>query len=544
MAKRPHIILFNPDQMRADALAHLGENPAAQTPFLDALAAGQAASYRHAYCQNPVCVPSRCSFLTGQYPHVHGHRTMRYMLHGEESSLFSELKAAGYHVWMNARNDFLPGQDPDAFARHADEVFYGGDEPPAPGPERENPRGEPGGKDYFSHCKGRLKTDGRGRNYSEDDQIVDAALRRIRTPVPGDKPLCMFLGLIWPHPPYQAEEPYFSAIDRSALPPRCPAGPVEGEPRIETLIRQGQGMQAYTEADWDELRACYAAMCKKVDEQFRRLCDGLKEAGIYDDCAIFFFSDHGDYQGRAGLSEKCQNTFPEDLVRVPLLIKPPKGVSLVPGVRGGLAELVDVYATVMDLAGVAPDHTHFGRSLRASLADPAAPLRPYACCEGGRLAGEVHCDESHANGPEGVQPANEYYPRLKAQEDDVAHGKATMLRTERYKYVRRLYEEDQLFDLETDPHETVNRIADPALAEVLAQLRLAMLDWYQATCDAVPFAYDGRFTGEMLWARVKRFCPPEQKERVLAMARENIPMARVLAWAARLAQGGDPDSRP
>ena len=119
-----------------------------------------------------------------------------------------------------------------------------------------------------------------------------------------------------------------------------------------------------------------------------------------------------------------------------------------------------------------------------------------------------------------------------------------MLRTERYKYVRRLYEQDQLFDLETDPHETVNRIADPALAGTLAQLRLAMLDWYQATCDAVPFAYDGRFTGEMLWARVKQFCAPEQKEQVLAMARENIPMARVLAWAARLAKGEAPDSRP
>ena len=115
MSTRPHIIIFNPDQMQCDALAHMGRNPAAQTPFLDHFAAEEAASYRNAYCQNPVCVPSRCSFLTGLYPHVHGHRTMRYMLHSEESSIFSELKAAGYHVWMNARNDFLPGQDEAAF---------------------------------------------------------------------------------------------------------------------------------------------------------------------------------------------------------------------------------------------------------------------------------------------------------------------------------------------------------------------------------------------------------------------------------------------
>ena len=134
MSTRPHIIIFNPDQMQCDALAHMGRNPAAQTPFLDRFAGNEAASYRNAYCQNPVCVPSRCSFLTGLYPHVHGHRTMRYMLHSEESSLFSELKAAGYHVWMNARNDFLPGQDEAAFAKHASEIFYGNDVPPAPGP--------------------------------------------------------------------------------------------------------------------------------------------------------------------------------------------------------------------------------------------------------------------------------------------------------------------------------------------------------------------------------------------------------------------------
>ena len=66
MDKRPNIIIFNPDQMRADSLAHLG-NPASHTPFLDSLAQSEAVSFRHAFCQNPVCVPSRCSFLSGLF---------------------------------------------------------------------------------------------------------------------------------------------------------------------------------------------------------------------------------------------------------------------------------------------------------------------------------------------------------------------------------------------------------------------------------------------------------------------------------------------
>ena len=106
---KPNIIIFNPDQMRADSLAHLG-NSAAMTPNLDRFARLDAVSFRNAFCQNPVCVPSRCSFLTGLYPHVRGHRTQSYMLHPEESSLLEELKNAGYYVWMNRRNDFLPAQ--------------------------------------------------------------------------------------------------------------------------------------------------------------------------------------------------------------------------------------------------------------------------------------------------------------------------------------------------------------------------------------------------------------------------------------------------
>lgn len=79
MQKRPNIIIFNPDQMRADAVSHLG-SPAAKTPFLDSFARTEAVSFRNAFCQHPVCVPSRCSFTTGLYPHTTGHRTMAYLL--------------------------------------------------------------------------------------------------------------------------------------------------------------------------------------------------------------------------------------------------------------------------------------------------------------------------------------------------------------------------------------------------------------------------------------------------------------------------------
>ena len=157
---------------------------------------------------------------------------------------------------------------------------------------------------------------------------------------------------------------------------------------------------------------------------------------------------------------------------MPFLIKPPKGTPLEPGICDGLVELVDFYATAMDFAQVDPDHTHFGHSLRTSLADRSMPLREYVCCEGGRLVGEMHCDESHATGPQGAQPANEYWPRMKAQEDDTAHTKATMLRTQRYKYVRRLYEQDQLFDLWNDPGETRDLSNDPAMREVLCGLSI------------------------------------------------------------------------
>ncbi len=535
MTKRPNIIIFNPDQMRADALAHLTENPAAQTPFLDSFAQNEAVSYRNAFCQNPVCVPSRCSFFTGLYPHVHGHRTMNYMLHEHETTLLEELKNSGYYVWSNTRNDLLPAQIPGIFDRHHSETFYGGDVLPAPGVENPDVKGKQGEASYYSHFAGRLKTDKNGVNYSNDDEIVDAAIECIKNRV-NDQPLCMFIGLINPHPPYKVEEPYYSTIDREKLPPRISA-PSLGEivPKIEEMIREKQNMASYTEKQWDELRACYYGMCLKVDEMFKRLCDGLKEAGIYDNSAIFFFSDHGDYLGDYGISEKSQNTMEDCLVRVPFLIKPPKGMKVDTGVSDSLVELIDFYATAMNMAQVKPTHSHFGIDLTKNLENRTLPVREFVCCEGGRLEGELHCDESHASGPAGIQPQNSYWPRVSSQEDDIAHTKATMIRTDKYKLVQRLYEPDQFFDLEKDPKETHNAINDINYKEVILDLKMKLLSWYQATCDIVPFEYDSRFNYEMTWNRCKLLCPPDCVDEVQAIIREGkMQMFDIIRLCERL----------
>jgi arylsulfatase A-like enzyme len=108
--RRPHILIFNPDQWRGDTLGHMG-HPGAVTPTLDRFVESEAVSFRWAFCQNPVCTPSRCSFMTGWYPHTRGHRTMYHMLRPDEPCLLKILKDNGYFVWWGGKNDLVPGQN-------------------------------------------------------------------------------------------------------------------------------------------------------------------------------------------------------------------------------------------------------------------------------------------------------------------------------------------------------------------------------------------------------------------------------------------------
>ncbi len=490
-------------------MGHLG-NAAARTPTLDALVENEAVSFSGAFCQNPVCTPSRCSFMTGWYPHVRGHRTMTHMLHPErdEENLLRILKQNGYHVWWGGKNDLVPGQD--GWEEHADVHFRATKDDYARWGYSEMPdlhvdqswRGDSDGDNYYSFYAGRLDTKGQDRRFNHDWADIYGAVDFIRN-YDGDEPFVLYLPLQSPHPPYGVEEPYFSAIDRGALPGRIPAPEdwdAAGKPCLLRDLQQRQRLGAWSEERFAELRATYYGMCSRIDEQLRVVIDALKERGFWDDAALFFFSDHGDFTGDYGLVEKTQNTFEEVLTRVPFIFKPPKSHKvhdhgLKPGVRDELVELIDFPATVFELTGIDPGYRHFGRSILPYLRGESDVHRDEVHCEGGRLMGESEASEKESLQKVADDPSrNLYYPRnsLQVSEEQPYHGKASMLRTRRYKYVRRLYESDELYELQSDPREEHNRIQDPALAEVRADLAERMLSWYQETADVVPFTPDRR----------------------------------------------------
>jgi arylsulfatase A-like enzyme len=355
-------------------------------------------------------------------------------------------------------------------------------------------RREPDTDSYYSFYVGELETGDEDIYYDGDWANVLGAIDFIKN-APEDQPLCIFLPLTYPHPPYAVEEPWYSVIDRDEIPPRAPE-PENWDDKASLLkaIHETQNLESWDEERWKELRAVYYGMCARLDHQFGLLMDALREAGIYDDTAVFVFADHGDYTGDYDIVEKTQNTFEDALVRVPFVIKPPKDVPVEPRVSEALVELVDFPATVYDLADIDPGYWHFGRSLVPVLTGETDEHRDAIFSEGGRLMGETQAMELPSVQKMEDPSTSLYWPRIKHQVTDEQpwHTKATMCRTENYKYIRRLYEQDELYDLKKDPQETRNLIDDPAYREILAELKERMLTWYMATVDVVPFETDRR----------------------------------------------------
>ena len=125
-----------------------------------------------------------------------------------------------------------------------------------------------------------------------------------------------------------------------------------------------------------------------------------------------------------------------------------------------------------------------------------------------------------------------------AQTDDEAHSKGIMMRGERYKYISRTGAPDELYDMEQDPWETTNCIDDPSLTETVAAMRTELLKWLQRTADIVPYAYDQRFTPEMMWARCRSLVPPQREAEVREMIAQGISFTDLMAFCRGLHTAG------
>jgi len=499
--RKPNIIIFNPDQWRSDVMGCHG-NPAAVTPFIDELVANEAVSLSNTFCQNPVCTPSRCSFMTGWYPHVRGHRTMYHMLHPElgEPNMLKTLKDNGYFVWWGGKNDLTPGQD--SFEQYCD-IKFKPNEDEIKKRSYTLRKGLHGtvkewadkleDKNAYCFYAGLLDKGDEEIYCDEDWAMVLGAIDFIEN-YDGDKPYCIYLPLLYPHPPYGVEEPYFSMIDREKIPERIPATKdASTKPMILDGIRQKQNMYNWTESRWTELRAVYYGMCARLDDQFKTLTDALKQAEEYDSSAIFLFSDHGDFTGDYGLVEKTQNTFEDCLTRVPFIIKPPVEHTVFPGVNNALVELIDFPATIYDITGIKPDYDHFGKSLMPLISGTVSEHRQAAFSEGGRLMGEEQAMEKQSSSSKKSETSL-YWPRLSHQVSDEKpwHGKGVMCRTKNFKYVSRSYEQDEFYDLNKDSGEQINQINNLQYREQIAEHKQLMLEWFIKTCDIVPRNTDSR----------------------------------------------------
>jgi arylsulfatase A-like enzyme len=471
---RPNIVLFMPDQLRADALGCFG-SPVAQTPAFDALAA-RGVRCTDAWSQHSVCGPSRVSMLTGWYPHVHGHRTLDNLIKPWEPNLLAILREAGYHVAIagNRGDVFAPGVT-EASTDFCGYLEFPSDDPVAKRYSPKHPEDHPLFKAMYFGSGG-------------DDPVVDIDEATIRTAerwlaegAPKDQPWLLWVPLLFPHPPFTVEEPWFSLHDRADMPdPVMVAGP--GKPQFMAEYRKAYGWDGLTLDHVHEIMATYHGMVSRVDDQLARLLRAVDAIGASDDTVVAAFTDHGEYLGDFGLVEKWPSGLDPCLLRNPLVLA---GAGLPEGVTFDQpVEMVDLLATLCELAEAPVAHTHFGRSLLPALHDPATMHRPFACAEGGFRVTDVDLLES---------AGWIYAPKAQLQHDrPELVGTAMVLRTPDHTYVHRRYEGDELYDRRADPAEEHNVIDRSDTGDIAASLRGQLLGWLADTSDVIPWQADPR----------------------------------------------------
>lgn len=426
-SQRPNILWYCTDQQRFDTIAGLG-NPHVVTPTLDELVR-QGVAFTHAYCQSPICTPSRSSFMTGMYPsRLHNTRNGNESFPAYPPVITKLIADAGYDCGLvgkfhlqSAGKRTEPRID-DGFSywkfSHAprDDWSQGHD-------YAEWVRQNGGDLDTLRQSESRVPPE-----FHQTTWASQCAIDFIRKGRSGAQPWLLNLNIYDPHPPFVPPKEYSDRFQASDMPgPHFRDSDLVHQRKLASLDFQDQ-LRTPEEHNAKQVQAFYYAMIAQIDDQFARILQALEESGQRDNTVIIFTSDHGEALGDHGLMFKgCR--FYEGLVRVPLIFSWP-GHFQTDMKSSGLVELLDLTSTLMEICGLScPDYMQ-GNSLLPVLhgeADPAH-LRKFV--------------------------RSEYFDALDTQFTGGTGTFGTMYRTERFKLS--MYHDKklgELYDLQADPWE-------------------------------------------------------------------------------------------
>ncbi|MBN1419564.1 MAG: sulfatase [Planctomycetes bacterium] len=437
-ARRPNIVFFFADQLRAQALGCEGETNIA-TPNIDRLAR-EGAWFTNALSTCPLCTPFRGMVQTGRYP-THSGLVMNWVdMHPSEVGIAEVFGAAGYDTGFIGKWHLAAGR-----LRHV------GLTPPAKVPPPRDPEPEyvPPGEARagyrhweafnfhanFAHAFYYRDTPERliMPRY-ETDAETDMAISFIRSHAGGEKPFFLMVAPHPPHPPWKPDQTPEGALDR-----------------VRADLAWRSNVEGVAARPNDDPR-CYYAMIANVDDNVGRLLACLEETGLARDTIVVFTADHGEMLWSHGRRNKM--VFFEEAIRVPLAIRWPGVIPA--GVRSdALYAPIDHMATLASLAGIAAPATCDGEDM-----SPAARGEAFAGREAALLANYVANWDYCVSAMDAKSGGAARWPEWRG------------LRTRRHTYARWLADgREELYDNAADPFQERDIAGDPAVRGIRDEMR-------------------------------------------------------------------------
>lgn len=434
-----NLVVIMSDEHHPRAMGVAG-HPFVVTPHLDRLAA-RGTRFDAAYCNSPICVPSRASFATGRYVHELGTWDNAMAYDGRVQGWGHALQRTGHRVDSIGKLHYRNGEDPTGFDHQYHPMHIYGGYGMVWGALRD------GKADFRERAYAMMNPIGPGTSKYNiyDDRIATEAERWIADAATQkhDRPWVLFIGFVAPHFPLTVPQEFLDLYPVENMPPPR-LHPKDGHPR-HPWLEASHHIHPVDDALDDHRRrlatACYYGLCTWIDRQVGRVVSAIDNAGLGETTRVVYTSDHGDNIGARGIWGK--STHYDDAVGVPMIVAGPD----VP--QGTVCRtpvsLVDLAPTIMQAVGEHPTAWADG-------------LPGQSLLEIGRAADD---------------PARTVFSEYHAFASPSA---SFMLRNGRYKYIHYVGYAPELFDLEVDPDETRNLAGDPGHATVLAQLERQLRD--------------------------------------------------------------------